>query len=48
MIHDGEREILSVRILKKLEKMKKDAKTSFYMGSCLAKLEADLLVLQLE
>ena len=45
MIRDGEPEFLDARNLKKMEQMRKDAKTPLYQGSNVTKLEADLLLL---
>ena len=48
MIHDGELDFLDARNLKKLEQMRKDAKTPLYNGSTMTKLEANLLLLEVK
>ena len=48
MIRDGEPEFLDAKNLKKLEQMRKDAKTPLYQGSSVTKLEADMLLLELK
>ena len=48
MIRDGEPKFLDAKNLKKLEQMKKDAKTPLYQGSSVTKLEADMLLLELK
>jgi hypothetical protein len=48
MIRDGDPGILDARNLKKLEKMRKDAKTPLFNGSCMTKLEANLLLLEMK
>jgi len=48
MIRDVEPENLDDRKLKKLEQMRKDAKTPLYSGASVSKLEADLMLMQLK
>ena len=48
MIGDGEPEFLDARNLKKLEQMRKDAKTPLFNGSSMTKLEAKLLLLEMK
>ena len=48
MIRDGELEFLDARNLKKLEQMRKDAKTPLFSGSSMTKLEANLLLLEMK
>jgi hypothetical protein len=48
MIHDREPEFLDARNLKKLEQMRKDAKTLLFNGSSMTKLEANLLLLEMK
>ena len=48
MIRDGEPKFLDARNLKRLEQMRKDAKTPLYQGSSVTKLEADMLLLKLK
>ena len=48
MLHDGESECLDARNLKKLEQIKNDAQTSLFSGCRLSKLEANLMLLELE
>ena len=48
MIRDGEPEFLDARNLKKLEQMRKDAKTLLFNGSSMIKLEANILLLEMK
>ena len=48
MIRDGEPEFLDARNLKKLEQMRKDAKTPMFNGSSMTKLEANILLLEMK
>ncbi|CAO2147487.1 unnamed protein product [Urochloa humidicola] len=48
MIRDAEPECLDARNLKKLQQMRKDAKTPLYQGATMSKLEADLLLLEMK
>ena len=48
MIRDGEPEFLDARNLKKLEQMRKDAKTPLFNGSSMTKLEANLFLLEMK
>ena len=48
MIRDGEPKFLDEKNLKKLEQMRKDAKTPLFNGSSMTKLEANLLLLEMK
>lgn len=48
MIRDAEPECLDAKNLKKLQQMRKDAKTPLYHGCSMSKLEADLLLLEMK
>jgi hypothetical protein len=48
MLRDGEPECLDARNLKKLEQMRKDAKTPLYPGCHISKLEANLMLLEMK
>jgi hypothetical protein len=48
MIRDGEPEFLDARNLKKLEQMRKDAKTPLFNGSSMTKLDANLSLLEMK
>ena len=48
MICDEEPEFLDARNLKKVEQMRKDAKTPLFDGSSMTKLKANLLLLEMK